>query len=437
MKLFGIGTNKTGTVSMKYAFEAAGLRVLHDWAAGQIIVDDLQAGRVPAALEKYDIFVDGPYIDCADLILDAVPDAKLLYQWRPLNDFICSSLMHILDNRLNKPNGHWMSLDTDQLERHWHRTQVVAQKALSLAPDRVAEYQLGDNRSWRAAMNKLGYNQVGELPNYHRSLDRIAGIEAHYLDRKPISDTPVVLAVRSMNHWETGINNIPKNVDTPEIRQRIEEWWPKNFEMPFTEYRARLAQIARTNWSKCPGIDSQICIQSWEVERFANAIVIPIDDDDWLVPEIVSIVRQNLSESTHAVCWQVDRVATVGNGNYASWLNGERNRFATNGYALAPRYRDLCQGREYRLAAHCHLAAARPDATVVELPQILGIAPRTFAAGSFLNKVRSQDELISLARKAKADHEMHETALRLGATFQEEFYLLAHANRALFETLKV
>lgn len=436
MKLFGIGTNKTGTVSMRYAFETAGLRVLHDYGAGRLIVEDLQAGRRPAALDQYDVFLDGPYEDAAELLLDQVPDSRLLYHWRPLNDFICSSMMHVLDNRLNKPGDPWRNLNTDHLERHWNKINRIARAVRSAVPDRIAEYQLGDNWSWRNALQALGLDQVGDLPFYHRSMDRVAAIEAHYQQRKTIAETPVVLAVRSSNNWAAGENRLPEFANTPDFEERVSKWWPQVFEMPYTEYRGRLTAIARANWSRLQGIDSQICARTWEIERFSNAIIIPIDDDDWLDPETVSIVRQNLDDSTHAVCWQVDRVETVGSGNYKSWLNGDRDRFATNGYALAPIYRDLCQGRDYREAVLFHIRAARKEATVSELDQVLGIAPRTFASVSFLRKVETLADLVALAWKAKADHKP-ENSLFPEKPFGLEFCSLWSANDELFRSLKV
>lgn len=101
MKIFGVGPNKTGTVSIRYACERLGLRVLHDREKGERLCRALRlADSVIDELDNYDVFLDGPYHEVINEIRNFIDDPRFMRLHRDFNDWVNSRIVHCLHNHV-------------------------------------------------------------------------------------------------------------------------------------------------------------------------------------------------------------------------------------------------------------------------------------------------------------------------------------------------
>jgi len=94
-KVFAIGFNKTGTVSIHCLFQSLGFKSLHSvcWRK----CDDL------TLLFKYDCFADGPPDDFKYLD-NMFSNSKFILNVRQLNTWVYSRLSHIDRQKVEDPN---------------------------------------------------------------------------------------------------------------------------------------------------------------------------------------------------------------------------------------------------------------------------------------------------------------------------------------------
>jgi hypothetical protein len=241
---------------------------------------------------------------------------------------------------------------------------------------------------------------------------------------------PLILGVRTNNDWFAGLNRSLERFD-PEHRERI-SWWERIFTLSYTEYRGRLAAIARRNWARIEGLDSIVNLVTREPESLGGELLLPIDDDDWLHPEIVRILRARYRPETTSLSWMVHR--TDSPRRYVHPRHGTPARFATNGYLLTPEYRRRTGREIFRQAAFWHLAASRhaPPGNI-HLERVLGVAPRNWASLTTLRRFRDLEEFRRAVRLAATwiDREfpVEETyAEEYGALFQLDRELIRGAN---------
>lgn len=126
MKVFCIGFNKTGTMSLNEYFNNAKLRSLHDCKWWYNMNKNY--------LDRYQCFTDGfekynpnklTFPDL-DFLTNTYPNAKFILQVRPLNKWLLSRLRHG-DNERNYRNGKYssyltgMNINTfnDDVFTHW------------------------------------------------------------------------------------------------------------------------------------------------------------------------------------------------------------------------------------------------------------------------------------------------------------------------------
>lgn len=127
-KIFCIGLNKTGTISLHRAFEALGFRSLH-WggpATRRQIEQAMAEGRpLVEGLADYDAFSDIWVLSENFELLDRqYPESKFILTTRDLESWLESRRRHVEKNILNKAQGHYdgnfLTVDEDAWTRQ-HR----------------------------------------------------------------------------------------------------------------------------------------------------------------------------------------------------------------------------------------------------------------------------------------------------------------------------
>jgi hypothetical protein len=125
--------------------------------------------------------------------------------------------------------------------------------------------------------------------------DPAAGIE-------PIRDGAVVAFCRRAVDWDR-----PNDADEPTefnrthaLRKLLQEWRAQNPGIGFHEYRGFLHRLARRTWEATGAqvalnpiaMDADVRISLATLRELRRAEwIIPIDDDDWLAPDIAAVLR--------------------------------------------------------------------------------------------------------------------------------------------------
>lgn len=110
-KVFCIGLNKTGTISLHQGFEMLGLRSLH-WggpSSGRAVGQALREGRpLVDDLGPYDAYSDIAALSKRYEILDAqYPDARFILTTRPIEGWVASRRAHVLRNQERAARGEY------------------------------------------------------------------------------------------------------------------------------------------------------------------------------------------------------------------------------------------------------------------------------------------------------------------------------------------
>lgn len=180
----------------------------------------------------------------------------------------------------------------------------------------------------------------------------------------------------------------------PSFRAKY-EMWNGTFSMPYAAFRQRLKEIAAQNLARVA--DARVAPLDDVPE---GAWVVPIDDDDWLAPDLVAHVRDVLRPGVLGCSWVHSILETPRHRPGASpWrrlrrrLRARRPRIvggegakgpficSTNNYILAntPERRPLLE--THTLASRFAEAHA---ATMPRLPNMLSLQNRTLASQTSL-----------------------------------------------------
>ncbi len=437
MKIFGIGPNKTGTVSIAEACQRLGLRVLHDRKKGERICEALkvQANEsklldpVIDELDNYDVFLDGPYYEVMNEIRNALDDPRFLCLSRGMDGWINSRIVHCLHNRVMDA-GNWKEIDTVAWRKELRRIRCVIDNNLK-SEDRLVWMDVAAGDGWDKLCSLIGCDVPDSpFPYYHTTPEKLLQIHSTKSRRRPIETAPIILGVRSMSDWQDGQNLLTAPWDGWEDRL---QWWDEVFEMPYHVYRYGLQIIARKNWARISGLDSIVSVRSWQPELFHDAVVIPIDDDDWLAPQICHVIRNQIQADTTAISWQSDRIECP--HRYVKNTCGDANFYITNGYALTPNYRDIVGDEQFKDSLLWHVRAAdHAKEQSRHLDAVLGAAPRTWASVTTLGQFNSAKELADAAVQAKSWH--REKFNELGDDYREEFIGLWMLNQKLLKGIR-
>ena len=128
------------------------------------------------------------------------------------------------------------------------------------------------------------------------------------------------------------------------FRSKVEVW-NTVFSMPYHIFRHRIKQIAQLNLSR---VENALCAAIDEIPE--GAVVVPVDDDDWLSPELGSVLDAEFDGSKTGYYWERSFLELPPNlivkaGRFVLYtLAGRKRRVwtcSTNNYALVKNDRAL------------------------------------------------------------------------------------------------
>lgn len=139
-KVFGIGLNKTGTISLHHALETLGYRSLH-WGGPDVrfaVEANAAAGRpLLTGLDDHDAYSDIFALSERFDVLDAqYPGSRFVLTTRPVDDWVESRRKHVLRNRERAAAGEYTGTFLEIEPDAW-RAEFAAHHA------RVAAYFAG------------------------------------------------------------------------------------------------------------------------------------------------------------------------------------------------------------------------------------------------------------------------------------------------------
>ncbi|MBV9311400.1 MAG: hypothetical protein JOZ73_11235 [Solirubrobacterales bacterium] len=171
------------------------------------------------------------------------------------------------------------------------------------------------------------------------------------------------------------------------VRAKV-ELWNVTFNISYTRFRERVAEISRMNHS---AVEDATRID-WE-EIPDGAIVLPVDDDDWFAPTAGRALEVLAADGEFAYLWDARWIEVPTDLHYAAYLirrrlnPNHRSRWtcATNNYALHKR-------TETRALLGSHVGASRAfaawlakdDGQVKHLRAGLSVANRTLSSQTTL-----------------------------------------------------
>ena len=140
----------------------------------------------------------------------------------------------------------------------------------------------------------------------------------------------------------------------PRFAQRV-ELWDRSFEIPYHLFRHRVREIARESLARAEGVT----VVEWD-QIPDGALVVPIDDDDWLAPGIGPALEAEHLDGTLGWRWRASSIESptfLGHRLYLwrrrvlPWLP-EKWYCSSNNYALrkGPGAQDLL--KNHMLASH-------------------------------------------------------------------------------------
>ena len=101
-------------------------------------------------------------------------------------------------------------------------------------------------------------------------------------------------------------------------RENMWLWYQKRPHFPYIKFRAELKKIAQQTWTKAN-------LECYDNQDHEKSIIIPIDDDDWLAPNIKYELEKAFEEpEVICVLWDIYRYDSVfNNWSYAAINKGE------------------------------------------------------------------------------------------------------------------
>jgi len=185
----------------------------------------------------------------------------------------------------------------------------------------------------------------------------------------------------------------------PAFRPKLEVW-NATFDVPYHLFRHRLKRIAQESLAQ---VEGAVCARLDAVPD--GAVVIPVDDDDWLAPDLALRLRERYAPEMKGYLWvrSVLEPRVPPRRRLWYWLwSWKKSVCDTNNYAIVWRpdteelvRRHLRAGRYF--AAHAALIA--------RVPGVLAIQNRNVSSQTAMGWHRasiSRDELVRSYRRYRA-----------------------------------
>jgi hypothetical protein len=106
----------------------------------------------------------------------------------------------------------------------------------------------------------------------------------------------VHLCVRQTLAWED--EDLVRVGIIPSFRQKF-EMWNATFTMPYHLFRVRLKHIAMDSFRR---VEGAVVSEMSQVPE--GDVIVPIDDDDWLAPDLATSIGPHLHAGTTLVVWK-------------------------------------------------------------------------------------------------------------------------------------
>jgi hypothetical protein len=106
----------------------------------------------------------------------------------------------------------------------------------------------------------------------------------------------IYILIRKTTDWED--EAAFHNQLSDEFRPKV-DMWNRTFHMPYHMFRARVKHIAQINLRN---IENAICAPREEIPQ--EAVVVPVDDDDWFSPELGGVLESSFRENQTGAVWQ-------------------------------------------------------------------------------------------------------------------------------------
>jgi hypothetical protein len=172
----------------------------------------------------------------------------------------------------------------------------------------------------------------------------------------------------------------------PDMRPMV-DLWNETFSLPFHLFRHRLRQIAQVNLSSVEGV---VCAGWREIPH--GSLVVPIDDDDWLAPDLGSVLESEHDAGAMGYYWIASfaelplhfghRVHLI-RRRLLPWTP-PRWIFSTNTYAMVKGPHTEMLLRSHVLASHWFRGPARSARSMKRIERRLSVINRTLASRTSL-----------------------------------------------------
>jgi len=178
------------------------------------------------------------------------------------------------------------------------------------------------------------------------------------------------------------------------------ELWNETFDLPFHLFRHRVWKIAQLNLSRV-----ERAVQAeWE-EIPTGSLVVPLDDDDWLAPDLATVLEGRRNGRRVCYRWKstwIERPTTLGHEIYSlrrRLLSTTQEKWVCSSANYA-----LVKGAETRELAASHMSASRwvesaAEGSVETIDQRLSLINRTLASRTTLGGRRRPLSRSQLLRK--------------------------------------
>lgn len=160
----------------------------------------------------------------------------------------------------------------------------------------------------------------------------------------------------------------------PDFRPKL-AMWNATLDPPYHLFRSRLKRIARANLAR---------VENATVATLdaipPGAVVVPVDDDDWLAPELAHRLAEHHDPEASGYLWVRDVVEPPRplRVNFWNWLwSWKASTCATNNYAVVNRP-DLTELLFYHVRSGRYFDAHR--ARIQRIPQTLAIQNRNVSS---------------------------------------------------------
>lgn len=173
-KVFCVGINKTGTVSLNYAFEVLGFKSIHDAEHSREQMALLKQGDA-SAFSEYECYTEGRLWEDIELLVEKFPDANFILTTREKESWIQSRIVHVLSNRVtDDPTKTWRDIDTVAWDAEYDETHERVRKAVP--KNRLLEWTTSNQ--WESLCKFLGKDVPNHtFPHRHTSLHRLKKIQ--------------------------------------------------------------------------------------------------------------------------------------------------------------------------------------------------------------------------------------------------------------------